>query len=99
MGEPSGESNEQLNALGLPIELCCQDPVTGFFRDGHCHTGPHDHGLHTVCALMTEEFLTFFGGGRKRLVDANAAVWVSRVKSGRSMVLVCNEVAPGPSSR
>ena len=60
MGEPSGESNEQLNALGLPIELCCQDPVTGFFRDGHCHTGPHDHGLHTVCALMTEEFLTFY---------------------------------------
>lgn len=59
MGEPSGESNEQLNALGLPIELCCQDPVTGFFRDGHCHTGPHDHGLHTVCALMTEEFLAF----------------------------------------
>jgi hypothetical protein len=54
MGEPSGESNEQLNALGLPIELCCQDPVTGFFRDGHCHTGPHDHGLHTVCALMTD---------------------------------------------
>ena len=45
--------------LGLPIELCCQDPVTGFFRDGHCHTGPLDHGLHTVCAQMTDEFLTF----------------------------------------
>ena len=59
MGEPSGEPPKQLNVLGLPIELCCQDPVTGFFRDGHCHTGPMDHGLHTVCAQMTDEFLSF----------------------------------------
>ena len=59
MGEPSDKPSQQLNVLGLPIELCCQDPVTGFFRDGHCHTGPLDHGMHTVCALMTEEFLTF----------------------------------------
>ena len=59
MGEPSGEPPKQLNVLGLPIELCCMDPVTGFFRDGHCHTGPYDHGRHTVCALMTEEFLTY----------------------------------------
>ena len=59
MGEPSGESNEQLNALGLPIELCCQDPVTGFFRDGCCHTGPLDQGMHTVCAIVTDEFLEF----------------------------------------
>ena len=59
MGEPSGDPQGQLNVLGLPIELCCQDPVTGFFRDGHCHTGPLDHGLHTVCAEMTEGFLNF----------------------------------------
>lgn len=59
MGEPSGEPQRQLNVLGLPIELCCMDPVTGFFRDGHCYTGPYDHGRHTVCALMTEEFLTY----------------------------------------
>ena len=59
MGEPSGEPSKQLNVLGLAIELCCQDPVTGFFRDGHCHTGPMDHGLHTVCAQMTDEFLSF----------------------------------------
>ena len=59
MGEPSGEPPKQLNVLGLPIELCCQDPVTGFFRDGHCHTGPMDHGLHTVCAQITDEFLSF----------------------------------------
>ena len=34
-------------------------PRTGFFRDGYCRTGPHDTGLHTVCAVMTEEFLAF----------------------------------------
>ena len=62
MGEPRGDQNSQLNVLGLPIELCCQDPVTGFFRDGHCHTGPQDHGIHTVCVLMTEEFLEFSVG-------------------------------------
>ena len=47
------------NVLGGPLEPCCFDPVTGFYRDGHCHTGPGDHGLHVVCAEMTDEFLEF----------------------------------------
>ena len=38
---------------------CCRNPLTGFYRDGYCRTGPGDTGLHTVCALMTEEFLAF----------------------------------------
>ncbi len=46
-----------LNVLGQPLESCSTDPVTGFFRDGCCNTGPMDRGLHTVCALMTAEFL------------------------------------------
>ena len=46
-----------LNVLGAPLESCSTDPVTGFFRDGCCNTGPMDRGLHTVCALMTAEFL------------------------------------------
>ncbi len=46
-----------LNVLGQPLEACSTDPVTGFFRDGCCNTGPMDRGLHTVCALMTAEFL------------------------------------------
>lgn len=45
------------NVLGNPLEPCGTDPVTGFFRDGNCSTGPHDHGSHTICALMTVEFL------------------------------------------
>lgn len=47
------------NVLGGPLEACGFDPVTGFFRDGHCHTCSQDHGSHTVCAVMTEEFLEF----------------------------------------
>jgi uncharacterized protein (DUF2237 family) len=46
------------NVLGGELEPCGSDPVTGFFRDGCCSTGPEDLGSHTVCAVMTAEFLT-----------------------------------------
>jgi len=45
--------------LGGSLKACCSDPLTGFYRDGYCRTGPGDHGLHTVCAVMTAEFLEF----------------------------------------
>jgi uncharacterized protein (DUF2237 family) len=45
------------NVLGGELEPCGTDPVTGFFRDGCCSTGPEDLGSHTVCAVMTESFL------------------------------------------
>lgn len=48
-----------LNVLGEPIKPCGFDPVTGFFRDGCCNTGPEDRGSHTICARMTAEFLEF----------------------------------------
>lgn len=47
------------NVLGTALISCCQNPMTGFYRDGYCRTGPGDHGLHTVCAVMTEDFLAF----------------------------------------
>ncbi len=50
---------EARNVLGGPLAGCNMDPVTGFFRDGHCHTCSQDHGSHTVCAVMTAEFLAF----------------------------------------
>lgn len=52
-------SRRAKNVLGTPLECCCTDPMTGFYRNGHCQTGPQDHGLHIVCAEMTETFLTF----------------------------------------
>ena len=45
------------NVLGGELEPCGTDPVTGFFRDGCCRTGPEDLGLHTICAVATAEFL------------------------------------------
>lgn len=46
-----------VNVLGGTLESCSTAPVTGFFRNGCCDTGPADRGLHTVCAVMTAEFL------------------------------------------
>jgi uncharacterized protein (DUF2237 family) len=45
------------NVLGAELEPCGTDPMTGFFRDGCCRTGPEDLGSHTVCAVVTAEFL------------------------------------------
>jgi uncharacterized protein (DUF2237 family) len=45
------------NVLGEELEPCGTDPMTGFFRDGFCATGPEDLGSHTICAVMTAEFL------------------------------------------
>lgn len=47
------------NVLGGELEACCFDPKTGFYRDGYCHTGQGDHGVHTVCIAITKEFLEF----------------------------------------
>ncbi len=47
------------NVLGGPLACCCTDPVTGFYRDGYCQTGPQDVGSHTVCAQVAREFLAF----------------------------------------
>ena len=47
------------NVLGERLQTCSESPMTGFYRDGCCNTGPDDFGVHTVCVLMTAEFLEF----------------------------------------
>jgi uncharacterized protein (DUF2237 family) len=47
------------NVLGGELKPCSLDPVTGFYRNGCCETGPDDVGMHTVCAIMTDAFLAF----------------------------------------
>lgn len=54
-----GKGESQRNVLGGVLAVCSAEPVTGFYRTGCCHTGPEDQGMHTVCALMTAEFLAF----------------------------------------
>ncbi|MEM7708532.1 MAG: DUF2237 domain-containing protein [Pseudomonadota bacterium] len=53
------EKDDALNVLGEPMSSCSEAPLTGFFRDGHCNTCREDRGSHTVCARVTEEFLSF----------------------------------------
>jgi len=47
----------EFNVLGAQLQPCGTDPLTGFFRDGCCRTGPEDLGSHTICAVVTAEFL------------------------------------------
>lgn len=53
------QMDPSVNVLGTALEACSRDPLTGFFRDGHCNTCYEDQGIHTVCAVMTAEFLAF----------------------------------------
>ena len=50
---------KQLSIKNKPIEPCSFEPLTGFYRNGCCDTGDNDRGIHTVCVILTEEFLTF----------------------------------------
>jgi hypothetical protein len=59
MAFPPANDDAQRNVLGEPIVPCSVDPLTGFYRDGCCNTGPEDRGSHTICAVMTAEFLSF----------------------------------------
>ena len=53
------EPEQQRNVFGESIETCSIRPMTGFYRSGCCHTGEDDAGMHTICILMTAEFLAF----------------------------------------
>ena len=60
MDGSSGRSGGgQLNVLGGTLAACAHAPMTGFFRDGCCNTGPTDQGLHTICAIMDDAFLAY----------------------------------------
>lgn len=51
--------NQTKNVFGTVLQMCCQEPKTGFYRDGFCHTGSEDIGTHVICAIMTDEFLVY----------------------------------------
>ncbi|HXY33364.1 MAG TPA: DUF2237 family protein [Planctomycetaceae bacterium] len=58
-GNGGGRPNAPRNVLGDRLDVCSMKPKTGFFRDGCCDTNGEDIGSHTVCAVMTAEFLEF----------------------------------------
>ncbi|WP_270728180.1 DUF2237 family protein [Shimia sp. Alg240-R146] len=53
------EKDPSVNVLGDPLKPCSHDPLTGYFRDGACNTCTQDSGSHTVCVVLTAEFLAF----------------------------------------
>lgn len=53
------KADDPINVLGGALTPCSTEPLTGFFRDGHCNTCAEDQGSHTVCAVMTDEFLAY----------------------------------------
>lgn len=53
------DKSEVKNVLGTQLQSCCIDPMTGFYRDGHCYTGAQDYGTHILCARVTKEFLEY----------------------------------------
>jgi len=55
----SPDPAEERNVLGGQLELCSTEPLTGFYRDGHCTSGPDDLGSHTVCTVVSAEFLGY----------------------------------------
>jgi hypothetical protein len=55
----NGHYPKPRNVLGGELKSCCTDPMTGFYRDGYCRTGPDDVGRHTVCIVATDEFLAY----------------------------------------
>lgn len=75
-------TNNQLNVLGEVLLPCSKDPLTGYFRDGYCHTCHEDSGIHTVCALMDETFLDFSMRAGNDLSTPRPEFGFSGVKAG-----------------
>ena len=70
------------NIFGEPLETCCTSPMTGYFRDGLCRTVSQDTGTHTVCAVMTDEFLIFSAAKGNDLITPIPYYQFSGLKAG-----------------
>ena len=77
----SNSSNAK-NVYGEPLQACCFNPRTGFYRDGHCHTGAEDRGLHIICVQVTDEFLEFSASRGNDLITPMPAYSFPGLKDG-----------------
>lgn len=77
-----GGGGAQKNVLGGALQLCSDNPVTGFFRTGCCHWAPPDIGLHSVCVVMTDAFLSFSKLRGNDLSTPNPAFGFPGLKAG-----------------
>ena len=76
------ENNKQQNVLGEDLEECSNDPLTGWFRDGCCNTDENDHGVHTVCAKVTTEFLEWLKEAGNDLITPHPEFGFPGLKDG-----------------
>ena len=83
-------NNIQKNVLGEPLEICGENPITGYFRDGSCSTDETDTGSHTVCASVTKEFLEFSKSMGNDLSTPRPELGFDGLKEGDSWCLCAN---------
>ena len=87
-GNGNGHRPKPKNVLGGELKICCTDPMTGFYRDGYCKTGADDHGSHTVCVRVTDEFLAFSKSRGNDLSTPRPEFSFPGLKSGDQWCLV-----------
>ena len=76
------EEEFQKNVLGEKLEVCSTNPLTGWFRDGCCNTDNIDHGIHTVCAKVTTEFLNWAKKVGNDLITPDTELGFPGLKNG-----------------
>ena len=74
--------DKSINIFGQELKSCCDNPMTGFYRDGYCNTCSEDYGMHTVCILITENFLEFSKSVGNDLSTPNPAFNFKGLKPG-----------------
>ena len=74
----------QKNVLGENLELCSNDPLTGWYRDGCCNTDENDHGTHTVCAKVNDDFLNYCKDNGNDLITPRPEYNFEGLKDGDS---------------
>ena len=78
------DNNKQKNVLGEDLEECSNNPLTGWYRDGCCNTDENDHGVHTVCAEVTTEFLEWLKIAGNDLITPHPEFGFPGLKDGDS---------------
>ena len=76
------KNSDQLNVLGETLEECSNNPLTGWYRDGCCNTDENDHGIHTVCAKVTTEFLEWLKVAGNDLITPHPEFGFPGLKDG-----------------
>ena len=86
-------SDKQKNVLGGDLEECSLDPLTGWFRDGCCNTDENDHGLHTVCVKVNDEFLNWCKEAGNDLITPHPEFGFPGLKDGDKWCVCASWVA------